>query len=270
LALVADPYFTHIEGTWAFARYSADTATGGPWNPALQHGGPPSALLVLIAEALAAEHTGRDDLVSLRLAAEFVRPVPVGELRVSADVLRVARTAVLVGLTMSDSDRVCLHGRVWLVRSADTQALLPPDPGHPVPSEPPTGLPGLEARFPYGESMEWRVVSGGLDQPGPGTVWARATRSILDGVPMTGMQRAALVGDSASGISAELDWTTWSFLNIDLDIHLARPLEGEWVLLDAETQVGPAGSALARSTVSDLVGRVGGSLQTLVLAPREQ
>jgi Thioesterase-like superfamily len=95
-----------------------------------------------------------------------------------------------------------------------------------------------------------------------------ARQPILAGLSMSGLQRAVLVGDSASGISAELSWQTWSFLNIDLQVHLARPVEGEWLLMDAVTQLGPAGSALARSTLSDARGPVGATLQTLVLAPR--
>ncbi|MDT4938339.1 MAG: hypothetical protein QOG80_2010, partial [Pseudonocardiales bacterium] len=175
-----------------------------------------------------------------------------------------ARTAVLVDATMSAGGRVCLRGRVWLVRRADTSALAPP----PVAGfEPPGNARGLGADFPYGDSIEWRVVRGGLREPGPGLVWARPDREIVSGVPVSGLQRAVLVGDSASGVSSELDWTRWSFLNIDLDVHLARPLLGDWVLLDAATQLGPAGAGLARSTLSDAHGPVGSTLQTLVVEP---
>jgi hypothetical protein len=90
---------------------------------------------------------------------------------------------------------------------------------------------------------------------------------ILAGRPLSGLARVALIADSASGISAELDWSVWSFLNVDLDIHLARQVDGEWLLMDAATQLGPAGSALARSTLSDARGVVGSGLQTLVVAP---
>ncbi len=76
-----------------------------------------------------------------------------------------------------------------------------------------------------------------------------------------------LIADSGNGLSSELDWAQWSFLNVDLDVHLARPLLGEWVLLDAVTQLGAHGSALARSTISDRHGVVGAGLQTLVVAP---
>jgi hypothetical protein len=44
-------------------------------------------------------------------------------------------------------------------------------------------------------------------------------------------------------------------------------MHGEWLLLDAATQIGASGSALARSTMSDTRGLLGAGLQTLVVAP---
>src|SRR4051794_10713450 len=87
------------------ARYVASPATTGPWDPRLQHGGPPSALLVLLAEQLAATRTERTDLVAVRYAGEFVGPVPVGDVEVAAGVVRVARSGVLVALSLSALDR---------------------------------------------------------------------------------------------------------------------------------------------------------------------
>src|SRR5579859_6787216 len=266
-AAVANPYFSLLEGGPAAAVYHADPATGGPWAAHLQHGGPPTALLAAVAEQLVQDHAGRTDLAGMRLAAEFVGPVPVGELTVDATVVRSARTAALVDAVMVAGGRVCLHARIWLVRLADTADVAP----HvPPPAPAPDELPGLDGTFPYADSLEWRVIRGGIRAPGPGVVWARPNRPILDGIELSSLQRACLIGDSASGISAELDWTQWSFLNIDLDVHLARPIVGEWLQLDAATQLGPAGSALARSTLSDLSGPVGATLQTLVVEPRRQ
>jgi hypothetical protein len=56
-------------------------------------------------------------------------------------------------------------------------------------------------------------------------------------------------------------------VNVDLDVHLARPFRGEWVVMDAETHLGEDGSGLTRSTLSDRHGVAGAGLQTLVLAP---
>ena len=261
---VDDPYFTLIDEDGGGARYLAGPATSGPWDERLQHGGPPSALAVAVAEAAISAETGRSDLVALRLAADFVGPVPVGEIETRARVVRAARSAALVEVTVSAGDRPCLLTRVWFVRTSDTSGIA-------APRSEPVSIPeiptGLDVSFGYGSSLDWRFVKNRMGVPGPAAAWVRPTTPLLAGQQMSGLARVALIADSASGISAELDWAVWSFLNVDLDIHLARPVEGEWVLMDAATQLGPAGSALARSTLSDVRGVMGSGLQTLVVAP---
>lgn len=263
-SLVTDTYFAILDESAADGSYLAAPHTGGPWAGHLQHGGPPNALLVHAAERLVAAETGRADLVGVRLAAEFVGPVPVGEVTTAARIVRAARSAVLVETVLQASGRDCLQARVWLVGDRDTAAIAPAGVDA---AEPPTGLPGLAARFPYGDSIEWRAVRGNIDQPGPSVVWARPRTDLLDGRVLSGLQRAVLIGDSASGVSSALDWSVWSFLNIDLDVHLARPVLGEWLHMDAVTQLGPNGSGLARSILADAYGPVGLTAQSLVVAP---
>jgi acyl-coenzyme A thioesterase PaaI-like protein len=261
---VGDSYFTLIDEDGSRARYLAGPSTTGPWNVRLQHGGPPNALAVANAERAIEVETGRCDLVALRLAADFVGPVPVGQIATRTTVLRAARSAALVEVEVSADDRPCLLTRVWFVRSSDTSAIAEPlGPAAAVPDVP----AGLDVSFGYGSSLEWRFVKNRMGVPGPAAAWVRPTIPLLEGHEMSGLARVALIADSASGISAELDWAVWSFLNVDLDIHLARPVEGDWVFMDAATQLGPAGSALARSTLSDVRGVLGSGLQTLVVAP---
>lgn len=262
--LVSNTYFEILDESAADGSYLAGPDTGGPWADHLQHGGPPNALLVHAAERLVAAETGRADLVGVRLSADFVGPVPVGEVATAARIVRAARSAVLVEAILRSDGRDCLHARVWLVADRDTAAIALPSP---EPTEPPIGLPGLAARFPYGDSIEWRAVRGNIDLPGPGVVWARPRTDLLDGLVLSGLQRAVLIGDSASGVSSALDWSVWSFVNVDLDVHLARPVLGEWLHMDAATQLGPNGSALARSSLADVYGPVGATAQTLVVAP---
>lgn len=244
-------------------RFAAAPETAGPWDPRSQHGGPPSALLVLSAERAAAS-SGRTDLLAVRYAAEFVGPVPVGEVDVLARIVRSARSGVLVAVALSADDRVCLDARVWLIRQLDTSAVA--HRPHETPVIPADN--GLGFSFPYADSIEWRSEYGSLPEPGPASIWARPRLPVLAGEPLTGLQHAVLVGDSANGISSELDWTRWTFLNVDLDVHLARPVTGEWLRVDAHTQLGAHGSALARSTLVDVAGPVGATAQTLVLSPR--
>jgi hypothetical protein len=262
---VDNSYFRVIEQTEGGGRYSSGPATAGPWDPRQQHGGPPNSLLVHVAEQAAARAADRSDLIAVRIAAEFVGPVPVADVQVRARVVRAARSGVLVASTLSADGRDCLHARVWLVRDTDTSAVAHPAVPTPVVA---AGAPGLGLSFPFGDSVEWRAVSGSLAAPGPGVVWGRAGLSLLPDCPLTGLERAVLIGESANGISSELDWTSWSFLNVDLDVHLARPMIGDWLRLDAATQLGPNGSALARSTLCDASGPLGCTAQTLVLAAR--
>lgn len=263
---MAHAYFVLSNESPSRCDYASDPATAGPWRPDLQHGGPPNALLVHAAEQLARRESERADLVAVRLAAEFVGPVPVAEVCTTARVVRAARSAMLVEVSLQAGGRTCLTGRVWLVAGADTAAIAAqPDPA----SRPPTDYPPMaDTGFPYGRTIEWRSIFGGLAEPGPACVWTRPTVPLLADQSMSALQRAVLVGDSASGISAELDWAGWSFPNIDLDVHVTRPVVGDWLLMDARTHLGPAGYALARSTLSDERGLVGSTAQTLLVTPR--
>lgn len=266
---MANTYFRTLTARPDGGRYLAGPDTAGPWDPRMQHGGPPNALAVRVAERLAAEvDPAADPPAAARLASEFVGPVPVGEIEVSAEVVRAARSAILVAVTVAADGRACLHSRVWLVRPRDTGAVAPSGPPPPpVPATPPS----FSLHFPYASSIDWHEIDGAATASGPAAVWARPRLGLVDGEGpdvLSGLQRVALIGDSTSGVSSALDWEAWTFLNVDLDIHLSRPVGGEWVYLDAVTDLGPAGFALARSRVSDASGPVGTTAQTLMLAPR--
>jgi hypothetical protein len=263
LAFVADSYFVTKQQTAHGGRYLAGPSTVGPWDERLQHGGPPSALAVLEAGRAMANETRRNDLTPLRLAVEFVGPVPVGEVETHTRLLRAARSAVLTEVTVSAAGRPCLLARVWFVRRDDTSSIAPAlAAAVDVPDVP----AGLDYDFGYGSSLEWRFVRGRMGDAGPAAAWVRPTMELIEGVEWPGLARVALIADSASGISAELDWSVWSFLNVDLDIHLSREMNGDWLLMEAATQLGAQGCALARSTLSDVRGVLGFGLQTLVVS----
>lgn len=265
--MCADTFFEILDDREDGGRYGARPGTEGPWVAGFQHGGPPTALLVRAAEraVAGADRAGDSTWTAVRAAVEFVGPVPVADVDVTTRVVRAARSAVLVEASLTAGDRLCLTARVWSVRAADTSGIAP---ALPPSVEVPRDLPDLGGRFPYHDMIDWQAVRGSMRTPGPGLVWARPRHGLVAGEDLTGLQRVVLVGDSASGISSELDWDRWSFLNVDLDVHLSRPVDGEWVLIDAVTTIGAAGAGLARSTVSDVRGEVGTTLQTLVLAPR--
>src|SRR5204862_3809522 len=72
------------DGDW----YYATELSRGPWDPDAQHAGPPAALI-----ARAVEHVPSDvpRLVG-RLTYEILRPVPIGRVRVDAEIARPRRS----------------------------------------------------------------------------------------------------------------------------------------------------------------------------------
>ena len=254
-------------GTELTGTVDSAPACGGPWSPELQHGGPPSALLVRLAEQVAAAASGRTDLLAARIAAEFSAPVPVAPLELSARVLRLARSAVLVSAELAAHGRACLQARVWLM-AANGAAAPSGDDDRSAAAVDPSDLPdfGMDG-FPYAEHLEWRTVYGRARQPGPAATWARARVPVVAGERPSTLQRLALVADSASGVSSVLDWDDWSFANVDLDVHLMRRSDDDWVLMEAATELG-TGLGMARSTLSDRAGVLGAGIQTLLIRSR--
>jgi Thioesterase-like superfamily len=245
--------------------FAATAATVGPWDQAAQHGGPPSALAARVMEAW--EPAPQQRLASV--AVDILRPVPVGKLTARTRTVRPGRRVALVETVLEAGGREVLHARGWKIEIA--AGPVPPAPGAappPLPAAPPPGASGM-AWEGYGTAMEWRYVSGGgLELPGPAAAWIRPTIPLLPGEEMSPMCRALLVADSGSGLSAVLDLKSFVFVNVDLSVMLQRDPEGEWLLLDAATAIGPSGTGVATSTLADQSGHVGRALQALLVASR--
>jgi hypothetical protein len=247
--------------------FAATEASVGPWSAGMMHGGPPSALLVRACERVA----GRPDLVALRASVDFLRPVPVGVVHARARVVRPGRLVTLAEATLSAGDGEVLRVRTWLVRRPPPDAPATPDVGPDGDGVPaPEDCPAVMASwaFGYAKAMEWRAAAGDPEGFGDAAAWARARVPLVDGEEASGLQRAVLIADSGTGISAALDWNEWQFVNIDLDVHLSRPVDGDWLLLDARSRYQPTGTGLATSTLRDRRGVVGAGAQTLVITPR--
>jgi acyl-CoA thioesterase len=92
--------------------------------------------------------------------------------------------------------------------------------------------------------------------------------ALLDQEAPSEYQRVAVAADSGNGISAILDFERYSFVNSDLSVHLLRRPRGEWICLDARTQLGPNGTGLAESALYDVHGLIGRALQSLSVSRR--
>jgi hypothetical protein len=243
-------------------RFESLSSTAGPWSTEAQHGGPPAALLGRAIEALDAGVVGRFTL-------ELWGPVPVGPLGAAATVVRPGRSVSLVRAELTDvgRGRPVATATAWLFPRAEDG----PVPAGPAPEHGPED--GLEHPRPEGwspgylDAVTWRWISGSVGGPGPGVVWMRPP-DLVEGEPVSPMQRLLACIDSASGVSSVLDVREWAFLNTELTVHVLREPVGEWVCLSAETTLGPGAVGIAEATAYDALGPVARSAQALLVQRR--
>jgi hypothetical protein len=248
--------------------FVATNLTRGPWDPGSQHAGPPSALLGREIERV----DGADGFQIARVTLEILRPVPIGPVRVEAEVVRPGRSVQMIEASLSGADGELMRARAWRIRTSEIE--IPDD----VVTTPAAPLGPEEGDVPeffetaqsvgYHTAMEWRSVSGGFREPGPATVWMRMGCALVEGEQPTPLQRTLVAADVGNGISAVLDWQRFVFINVDLSVHLERMPEGEWVCVDAVTLPQGNGIGTAESVLYDERGRIGRAAQALLIAER--
>jgi Thioesterase-like superfamily len=128
--------------------YRATEATQGPWDPRLQHGGPPAALLAHAVE----EQTGRPGMTAARVSIDFLGPVPVGEVAVRVKVVRPGRRVQLTEAELVAGDQAVAVARIWHhavtgrtdgpVTEGQPAPPLPQPPARPLPEAGPPPGPG--------------------------------------------------------------------------------------------------------------------------------
>ncbi len=244
--------------------FTATDLARGPWDREAQHGGAPAALLMRAFERLPAA----EGLLLSRVTYEFLRPVPIGELSVRAEVVRPGRRVQLLegSLRAADGTEV-VRARALQVAAAaaDCGSADAPPPGPEHGRENDVNPPYRPMFAP--DAIELRFVEGEFTARGPSTAWFRLRVPLVDGEAPSPLQRLAAAGDFGNGISSPLDWDQYRFINPDLTLYIDRQPEGEWIALQSTTRVPTGGVGISESVLSDHRGRVGHASQALLVAP---
>lgn len=239
----------------------------GPWSPDSLHGGPPAALLVRAFE----RHDTDEPKLLARLTVEILRPVPLAPLCVRVRTARPGKRVELLEATLADDERELCRATAWRIREEDVAL------SGPVAEEAAPPLPVAEGRMTQGEwpwrafhqdGVEMRYSVGTFEEPGPAAAWIRLRVPVVEGEAPSGMQRLAAAADFGNGISHALPMDRYLFINPDLTVYAYRQPVGEWMLLDSRTHHGPTGTGMAESALYDVGGRVGRSVQSLLLDHR--
>jgi hypothetical protein len=238
---------------------------GGPWDPGMQHGGAPSALVVWAAERIPTIQP----MQVVRVTVDLMRPVPVAPLTLETEVVREGRKIQLCRVSILSNGVEVVRATVLKVRS---EAVSLPADVVDVPIDVPGPDDGIEEP-PHGSSkfinsVTLRSVRGRFLTLGPAAIWFRTNRPMVEGSENSAVMRAALSADFTNGVASVIDFAKWTFINADLTVTLARAPVGDWILLNSETILGPDGAGIAVSRLGDAKGYFGRAIQCLVVEPR--
>jgi hypothetical protein len=251
----------HIEGQ----RIVTGPDAAGPWDPSMQHGSAPSALVTFIAEAV----PSAAPMQVVRVGVDLMRPVPVAPLTFETQVIREGRKIQLVGVTLLAGGKPVVEGRVLriVVSTPDLPEGVegPPQPWRAIEDSPVVPHRG---RNPFLSCLDMKSGYGDFATPGPGAIWFRVNREIVAGAPVSQAMRAVIASDLSNGVSSPLDFRKYTFLNADLTVSFSRLPEGEWILVDSESWLGHDGAGLAAAKLADRRGYFGRSVQSLVVEKR--
>ncbi len=251
-----------VDGDTAFT--SPDAA--GPWDPRMQHGSAPASLVVWAAERIATAVP----MAIARVTIDLMRPVPLAPLTIRTEVLREGRKIQLCSIKLFAGDVLVVGATVLKIRS---QVLMLPDGVKDVPVDLPSpeqsvadGWPA--AANPFANSVLMRAARGRFGQLGPGAIWFRVDRTLVEGYSVSQAMRALVAADLSNGTAPTLDFRRWTFVNADLTVNFARLPVGEWILVDGESWIGDDGTGLAMSRLADRSGYFGRAVQSLVIEKR--
>jgi hypothetical protein len=247
--------------------FSPTDYTRSNWNPELQHGSPPLALLTKLIEELSAG----SGLQIGRLSLDILGAIPVSLVRARAWVERPGSRVCMIAAEMSaDRDggpaRAVARVTAWLLAVTDT-ADVASDRYPPLAEGRTEPLPAVFADAGgYFDAVNWRPQhSKGESAP---VSWFSPLAHIVDTEPMSALQRLAAIVDCANGVGAVLDPNQFVFMNTDTVVHLHRLPAGNDFALRSRASVGPDGVGVTTAEVFDRAGFIGTSAQTLLIQRR--
>jgi hypothetical protein len=256
-----DSIFEPIDG----GRFIATEAALSPWSDQAMHGSPPTMLMARAIEDFEAEQ----EMFVARLTLELLRPVGRTAIEVRSRLVRPGRKVQLVEASLWNGDQEVARATALRIRRAAVEVPSYSDlPPHPGPESQPawsgswrTGgvyhLLGVEVRGPAGQ-----------EGAGPGWAWFRLKLPLVPGEEPSPLLRICAAADFPNGISYVIDPRQTSFVNPDLTVYVLRPPVDEWVMVDARTWLEPHGTGLAEGALYDRRGRIGRSMQSLLVESR--
>jgi hypothetical protein len=264
---VIDCHYRRLAADGEFLVFESTDGTRSNWDPEIQHGSPPLALMTKLIE----ERAGDSGLRIGRLTLDILGAIPVTRLRLRSWVERGGTRISLMAAEMlaprpDGGERAVARVTAWLLATSDT-ADAATDRYPPLVEGDSVAVPhSWEGAKGYLETVSWRTQHGADGHAS--VVWLSPLVPVVDSEPTTELQRLAMVVDSANGAGAALDPEKFVFMNIDTVMHLHRLPAGNDFALRARGSIGPDGIGVTTADIFDRQGFIGTSAQMLLVQRR--
>lgn len=257
---ITGAYFQRIGPT----TFRATEHVGGGWDPTEQHIAPALGLLAHAMETDRRER-GAAPLQLARVSYDILGTFDIGEVEISASVLRPGRTIELVEARLSHGGRDAVIARGWFMNSYNTDAIQ----GVALaPAAPPSEHEPWDASelWPGGFIASLTVRRTEYER-GRAMAWVRTDTELIAGEHVSPTARFLGLLDVMNGMAVRADNTAVAFPNLDLTAHLFREPLWPWAGLDTAVSFGATGLGLTSSTIHDDAGPVGVVSQALTVRP---
>ncbi|MDT5237297.1 MAG: hypothetical protein QOF47_3284 [Mycobacterium sp.] len=262
-----DCLYRRLAADGEFQLFESTDGTRSNWDPEIQHGSPPLALMAKLIEDLAADSGLRVG----RLTLDILGAIPVTQVRVRAWVERPGSRISLMAAEMSaprpdGTERAVARVTAWLLATSDTTDAAT-DRFPPLVEGEATPVPhSWVGAKGYLETVSWRRQR--IAEGKSNVAWLSPMVPLVDSEEMTDLQRLAMVADSVNGVGMALDPEKFVFMNTDTAVHVHRLPSGNDFALRARGSFGPDGVGVTTAEVFDRQGFIGVVAQTLLLQRR--
>ena len=250
-----------------FEVFESTDGTRSNWDPEIQHGSPPLALMTKLIE----ERAGDSGLRVGRVTLDILGAIPVTRVRARAWVERPGSRISLMAAEMlaarpDGTERAVARVTAWLLATSDTTDAAT-DRYPPMVEGEAVQVPhSWEGAKGYLETVSWRRQPD--TEPTAHEVWLSPLVPLVDDEPVTDLQRLTMTVDSANGAGAALDPEMFMFMNTDTAVHLHRLPVGNDFGLRARGSIGPDGIGVTTAELFDRQGFIGTSAQMLLVQRR--
>jgi Thioesterase-like superfamily len=264
---VIECLYRRLPADGGFDAFESTDGTRSNWDPEIQHGSPPLALMTKLIEELAVDSGLRVG----RLTLDILGAIPVTTVRARAWVERPGSRISIMAAEMlaqrpEGGERAVARVTAWLLAISDTADAVtvryPPlveGDSAPVPHS------WADAKG-YLETVRWRKQH--VPEGKTPVAWLSPLVPVVDSEPVTDLQRLAMVADSVNGVGAALDPDKFVFMNTDTVVHVHRLPEGNDFGLRARGSIGPDGVGVTTADIFDRQGFIGTVAQTLLVQRR--